>query len=368
MTGSIEKTYGMTLERFDKYSPARRDLAMAILMWLAHSKEPLTINQLREALAVKLKTKELDRKSLRTKKVMLDVCLGLVVIESNDDSIRLVHFTLQEYLASQSQLWPNAETLIANTCLTYLLYDTTPETAFTEVATSEELSQTGQLLEYAMQHWSDHARLGDAESIRTLAIQLFQKCPRVLPQFPSWAFMDRPMLSCDLCGYASIFFLPHLARLLITDGAEIHTPSDRVSPMVYWAGRTRSFWKSHESLKAARNHLLLLAFEDEKFFERANKYTRNYIIELVTWIDEPIRRRLLEIGFDVNWKQATYNGETALHLAVRSNRTDAIDFLIENGADVNMKSNFGKLPSDLSNPTPEKKTGRIHRTRGENGS
>ena len=67
---------------------------------------------------------------------------------------------------------------------------------------------------------------------------------------------------------------------------------------------------------------------------------------MFTWVDEPIRTRLLDIGFNLYWKQQTsdgISGQTALHLATDFRRQETVDFLIDNGADVNARDGQGIL-------------------------
>jgi hypothetical protein len=55
---------------------------------------------------------------------MVFVCAGLVTVDEVSDIIRLVHYTIQEYFERTQMIWfPDAETDIATTCVTYLLFD-----------------------------------------------------------------------------------------------------------------------------------------------------------------------------------------------------------------------------------------------------
>ena len=54
---------------------------------------------------------------------LITFCLGLVVIEPESESVRLVHTTLSEYLESQQRaIFSNFGSDITSTCLTYLLF------------------------------------------------------------------------------------------------------------------------------------------------------------------------------------------------------------------------------------------------------
>ena len=53
--------------------------------------------------------------------------------------------------------------------------------------------------------------------------------------------------------------------------------------------------------------------------------------------------RLLHEGADVN-KQTRFGEDTPLHLAARHNKTEAVQLLLDNGASINLKNNKNKTP------------------------
>ena len=60
---------------------------------------------------------------------------------------------------------------------------------------------------------------------------------------------------------------------------------------------------------------------------------------------DDIVRLLLEAGATVNLRD--YQGDTALHKAVRSGNSDAIPILLQFGADPDLRNKDGKTPLDL---------------------
>ena len=54
---------------------------------------------------------------------LLASCLGLVIVDREGSTIRLVHFTLHEYLNSRSEVFQNPHSATAEVCLTYLNFD-----------------------------------------------------------------------------------------------------------------------------------------------------------------------------------------------------------------------------------------------------
>lgn len=67
---------------------------------------------------------ELDKKNLPETGDMVSVCAGLVTIDEENNIIRLVHYTTQEYFKWTWTSWfSNAQTDIIKICVTYLLFN-----------------------------------------------------------------------------------------------------------------------------------------------------------------------------------------------------------------------------------------------------
>ena len=78
-------------------------LGLKILQWLSFAKGPLLVAQLRHALALEwedgeMPPAELDRDNIVNTQSLLEVTAGLVVISEESGTVRLAHFTTQEYL------------------------------------------------------------------------------------------------------------------------------------------------------------------------------------------------------------------------------------------------------------------------------
>ena len=102
-------------------------LGMKVLMWIHLAERPLRINELRVALAVEPGDTMLDDENLTPKAELLSCCLGLVVVDDETSSVRLMHYALEEYFKSTKFREKYKEifvedglSLTARTCLTYL--------------------------------------------------------------------------------------------------------------------------------------------------------------------------------------------------------------------------------------------------------
>ena len=76
------------------------------------------------ALATQVGGSQLDSDNLLQPRFIIECCAGLIVIDDKSSTVRLVHYTLQDYLQSiyQNRLAQD-EIEIAQVCLTYICFD-----------------------------------------------------------------------------------------------------------------------------------------------------------------------------------------------------------------------------------------------------
>ena len=97
--------YGATLGRIKGQGGEKARLGMAALMWISHSERPLKADELRHALAVEIGSPNLNTYNVPSISTLLACCQGLVVVEKEASRVRLIHFTLQEYLRAHPDLF-----------------------------------------------------------------------------------------------------------------------------------------------------------------------------------------------------------------------------------------------------------------------
>jgi hypothetical protein len=114
--------YDEIMQRIDHQNDEDRQLAHSTLTWVANAKRLLSVNELREALAIETGDTSLDSDNLLDIDIILSVCAGLVIVD-NARTVRLIHYTAQHYLDSiQMDRFPAAQTEITSRCLTYLSF------------------------------------------------------------------------------------------------------------------------------------------------------------------------------------------------------------------------------------------------------
>jgi hypothetical protein len=119
---ALTAAYDQALSRIDAQLEGHRNLAHLVLSWVIHARRPLTVDELRYALAM-AQHSTLDPSALHDPKNLTAFCTGLVVIDHENGAVRLVHYTAQSYFQTVSRTkHPNSDLLIAKTCLQYLLH------------------------------------------------------------------------------------------------------------------------------------------------------------------------------------------------------------------------------------------------------
>ena len=150
----LNETFGDAIDRIKSQSQEYWQLARKVISWIFYAKRPLKIFELRELLAVELEDTKFDPFGLQEEDLILEVCCGLVSIDEQDETIRLVHYSLQEYLITcWHGHWPKAEETVAATCIAYLTLEDVPVRNIECKAPAHS-----PFLSYAGQYWAEHLR------------------------------------------------------------------------------------------------------------------------------------------------------------------------------------------------------------------
>ena len=166
----LDDAYSTTLDRIREQKGSRVTLGMEALMWISCSERQLKAEELCHALAVEVGTTDLNIHNVPSRRTLLSCTLGLVTIDQAS-RVRLVHFTLHEYLAAHPSLFITPHSMMAEVCLTYLNFQSVRELS-TALGT---IPSTMPLLHYASCYWGFHARKEMGEGVKQLALQLLRR-------------------------------------------------------------------------------------------------------------------------------------------------------------------------------------------------
>ena len=119
-SSGLEGAYGATLSRIKGQGGEKSRLGMAALMWIFHAERPLRVDELRHALGIEIGSADLDGSNVPSIGTVLACCQGLVSVDKEASTVRLIHFTLQEYLQAHPELFDRPHATMAEICLSYL--------------------------------------------------------------------------------------------------------------------------------------------------------------------------------------------------------------------------------------------------------
>jgi len=230
--------YSATIERIRRQDGDKSRLGMETLMWVCHAERPLRADELCHALAVELGT-DFNADNIPSMATLLSCCQGLITVEKESSTVRLVHFTLREYLSAHPDIFCSPHSAMSEICLTYLnsqqVKDLSPET-------SDDLStliHDNPLLEYCSLYWGVHAKRELSDSARSLALDFLLGCGTHPSQAILWEqindkylYYERDVFWSGGLHCASIFGISELVAPLVDMGwydineedSDFHTP------------------------------------------------------------------------------------------------------------------------------------------------
>jgi len=165
----LKDVYRTTLERIKARGGEKSRLGVAALMWISHSERLLQLHELLHALAVEIGSANFNAEKIPSVETLLNSCLGLVVVDREASTVRLIHFTLQEYLYTCPDFFGPIHSIMAETCLTYLNFQTIKDISSALLA----LPQSTPFLKYSSLYWGVHAKRDASKEVISLALKLF---------------------------------------------------------------------------------------------------------------------------------------------------------------------------------------------------
>jgi len=163
--------YCTTIERIKAQGGGKSRLVIAALMWVSHAERPLTADELCHALAVELGSKDFNPGNVPSISTVVSCCQGLIRLDKEASVVRLIHFTLKEYLSTHHDIFSNPHAVMAEICLTYL--NSKQVKALSPYPSSNSRETT--FLEYCSQYWGVHAKKELSYHTKSLALELFQE-------------------------------------------------------------------------------------------------------------------------------------------------------------------------------------------------
>jgi len=173
MTSGLElgDVYGATIERIKAQGGDKSRLGMTALMWISHAERPLRADELCHALAVQLGSTDFDFGKIPSISTVVSCCQGLITVDKEGSTVRLIHFTLQEYLSTHPDILSNPHSVMAEICLTYL---SSQHVKALWASPSPDAANTP-FLGYCSIYWGVHAKKELSDNGRSLALELLKE-------------------------------------------------------------------------------------------------------------------------------------------------------------------------------------------------
>ena len=214
----LDDVYSIAVNRIKEQSQNLKDLGMRILAWVIYAARRLTIAELRHAIATRHEDIFFREKGLMKSKEFITRTAGLLQFQNG--KVECVHHTITEFLKKPQQagFFPNAQTEIALTCLTYLKFSNFKD----PTDDMENRAIEFPFLDYAARHWGYHATrcinhepeyskafsdvLSKDEipfgSLQIIAAKVLEN--PVALRIPMWKRNMRPLQMAIVCGLESI--------------------------------------------------------------------------------------------------------------------------------------------------------------------
>ena len=163
--------YDATIERIKAQAGDKSRLGMAALMWISHAERPLRADELCHALAVELGSTDFNTGNIPSISILVGCCQGLITVDKEASTVRLIHFTLQEYLSAHPDIFSRPHSAMAEICLTYL---NSQQIKALPTAPSLDTQNTS-FLAYCSRYWGVHAKRELSDCARSLALELLKE-------------------------------------------------------------------------------------------------------------------------------------------------------------------------------------------------
>ena len=227
--------YSATIGRIKAQGVDRTRLGMAALMWISHSQRPLSADEICHALAVEIGSTDINPNNVPSIKTVLSCCQGLAAIDEGALAVRLIHFTLKEYLSRHADLFEQPHSKIAETCLTYLKFQAIN-------APPAKYPRVTPFLTYSSMHWGTHMRMELSDHSRFLALDLFDRYDsHISAEICGWFAPEQYRVSprpFSVLRCISYFGIGELAiDLLRTKGWDVNQGDRDGMTLLMWAAR-----------------------------------------------------------------------------------------------------------------------------------
>ncbi|KAJ7038944.1 ankyrin repeat-containing domain protein [Mycena alexandri] len=304
---SLDDSYDIAMQRIDDQTEEDKNIARSTLIWVANAKRPLN---------------RLDKDNVPDINIILSVCAGLVIVDKESSVVRLVHYTTQEYLDKiQAKQFPDAQTDITRTLLTFLTFDGYPDSSWN----SGNLPPLADYSQYCLAHAAGEPEVQLREILLKFLGQAFQwmnilnstRSQRPVWDSLPWEYSDQPSQPSAL-WIAAAANLVETTKFLLQGTPSLQHSKDQEITVASYCG--------HEEIVG-------LLLEKGANVNAAGRYHGSSLQAAAAQGHTELVSLLLEKGADINAAGGGYG--SSLQAAAARSYTEIVAILLEKGADIN---------------------------------
>ncbi|GMG48926.1 unnamed protein product [Aspergillus oryzae var. brunneus] len=366
LPSDLGDAFAGTMARIEQQPHAQSEQAKKIIAWVYLAERPVSVDELLCSLAIEDDDKAFNPRGMPIRSTLINCCHGLVVIDQETTTVRLVHYSFQEYLCRQNQLfgvskvqWHNQ---IARTCLTLLSFP----------AMGDEHSRINLMLTpYAVTKWGHHLRRSEhlpdaplrlAQNYLHTVSTGYSESLRLLYKDMYGSFFKEPS-PCSTAHIVAVFGLHRVmlwssseAFFLDTKDIEGKTPLSWAAMLGHAAvvellveqGALIDSEDSYNrtplmlSLENGKDAVAKLLINKGATIDRKDEFGNTPLSNAARWGFETITKILLEKGAPVD--PVDNMGRTPLSWAAEEGQDAVVKVLIDNGASLDSNERLGRTP------------------------
>jgi ankyrin repeat protein len=341
----LDESYRDALKRIESQNHDDCQRAKRTIYWTSHVLRPLAVTEMQSALAVVPKTKRLDHGDIIHHDILLSICAGLIVIDSESNHFRLVHYTAQKYFEGvRAELFPDAQADIAGTCITYLSYDVFAEGPCPSKELFEARLNANALLAYAAENWGKHLRGRPEEqphlqeqALGFLDDDMTASAAVQVAYVNRYGSKERPeVFSTGVrpLQLAASFGLSRIVKFLVERGDDVQSADSEGTTAL------------HEAAAFGDDGILKLLLEHGADVAASTKDGATSLCNAIVGGNDSSALLLLDVGSDLEAKDP-YEG-TVIHSAAYNRDLKALELLLSRGANVSAIDSHGNTPLHIA--------------------
>ncbi|KAG2012141.1 ankyrin repeat domain-containing protein 50 [Coprinopsis cinerea AmutBmut pab1-1] len=187
----IEGMYTASISRIESQDPDLVKIAKQLLLWVVFARGPLSLRDLKAALGANPDTYSVEESLMPDEFSIVELCCGLVELDTESDVVRLVHFTAREALERVLlRDFPHPHLFISKVLAQRMVDNNLPNCTIAKREDFTSVVKQVPLLRYSYQHWGTHVLECGRSPEATDATMAFLRQCTSFPCDLGWGTLD----------------------------------------------------------------------------------------------------------------------------------------------------------------------------------